>query len=105
VYRPAQITPDALEAGYWRAYREFYRWRSIVQGAGTKPTLSSALRHAAYAGGWKKLEPFWDWVIRLRRVPTMLPVLEAVLTGFGRNPVRAPAGSHAVYSTADSSAG
>ncbi|MEJ2149724.1 MAG: radical SAM protein [Chloroflexota bacterium] len=105
VYRPAQITPDALEAGYWRAYREFYRWRSIVQGASTKPTLSGALRHAAYAGGWKKLEPFWDWVIRLRRVPTMLPVLEAVLTGFGRNPVRTPAGSHAVYSTADSSAG
>jgi radical SAM superfamily enzyme YgiQ (UPF0313 family) len=90
VYHPAHISPDALEAGYWRAYREFYRWRSIIQGASTKPTLSGALRHAAYAGGWKKFEPFWDWVIRLRRVPSMLPVLEAVLTGFGRHPVRVP---------------
>jgi radical SAM superfamily enzyme YgiQ (UPF0313 family) len=90
VYRPARISPDVLEAGYWRAYRDFYRWRSIIQGAGTKPTLSGALRHAAYAGGWKKFEPFWDWVIRLRRVPAMLPMLEAVLIGFGRHPVRVP---------------
>jgi radical SAM superfamily enzyme YgiQ (UPF0313 family) len=46
VYRPAQLSPDALEAGYWRAYREFYRWRSIVEGAATKPTLSGALEEA-----------------------------------------------------------
>jgi hypothetical protein len=38
----------------------------------------------AYAGGWKKLEPMWDWVIRTRRVAKLRPMLEAVLTGFGR---------------------
>jgi hypothetical protein len=36
----------------------------------------------AYAGGWKKLEPMWDWVIRARRVSNLLPVLESVLAGF-----------------------
>jgi radical SAM superfamily enzyme YgiQ (UPF0313 family) len=30
VYRPARMTAEALEAGYWRAYRDFYRWRSIL---------------------------------------------------------------------------
>ncbi|MCC6456238.1 MAG: B12-binding domain-containing radical SAM protein [Caldilineaceae bacterium] len=84
VYRPALLTPKALEQGYWRAYRDFYRWGSIWQGASTKPTALGKLRHIAYAGGWKKLEPMWDWVIRARRVNRLLPVLENVLSGFGQ---------------------
>ena len=36
VYRPARLTPEELEAGYWRAYRDFYRWGSIFRGAMTK---------------------------------------------------------------------
>jgi radical SAM superfamily enzyme YgiQ (UPF0313 family) len=82
VYRPARLTPAELEAGYWHAYGSFYRWSSIVRGAATKASLAGALRHVAYAGGWKKLEPFWDLVIRARRVSALLPVLESVLRGF-----------------------
>jgi hypothetical protein len=88
VYRPAKMTADALEAGYWRAYRDFYRWSSICQGAWAKPAWSGRLRHVAYAGGWKKFEPMWDWVIRLRRVGNLLPLLETILAGFGRYPDR-----------------
>jgi radical SAM superfamily enzyme YgiQ (UPF0313 family) len=83
VYRPARLRPDALERGYWHAYESFYRWGSIVRGATTKPSLARALRHVAYTGGWKKLEPLWDLVIRARRVSTLLPVLETVLSGLG----------------------
>jgi radical SAM superfamily enzyme YgiQ (UPF0313 family) len=86
VYRPARLSPEALEEGYRRAYRDFYRWNSIVRGASTKPSLMGAMRHVAYAGGWKKFEPLWDWVIRARRISKMLPVLESVLTGFGKHP-------------------
>ena len=39
----------------------------------------------AYAGGWKKMEPLWDWTIRSKRVANLRPALEAVLTGFGRH--------------------
>jgi hypothetical protein len=46
------------------------------------------LRHVAYAGGWKKLEPLWDWVIRAKWVSHLLPTLEAVLSGWGAHPVR-----------------
>jgi radical SAM superfamily enzyme YgiQ (UPF0313 family) len=84
VYQPAMLTPQALEAGYWRAYRKFYEWRSILRGASTKEEPVARLRHIAYAGGWKKLEPFWDWVIRAKRVTNLLPMLETVLAGFGR---------------------
>jgi radical SAM superfamily enzyme YgiQ (UPF0313 family) len=85
VYRTRGMTGDELEAGYWRAYRDFYRWGSIVRGAWTKPDWFGRLRHLGYAGGWKKFEPLWDAVIRLRQVARMLPVLETILRGFGRH--------------------
>jgi radical SAM superfamily enzyme YgiQ (UPF0313 family) len=84
VYAPARMSPAELEAGYWRAYRDFYRWGSILRGAATKETVGGWLRHAAYAAGWKKFEPLWDLAIRAKRVGHALPVLEAVLAGFGR---------------------
>jgi len=73
------MSPELLEAGYWRAYHDFYRWSSIVRGAWTKHAWPARLRHLAYAGGWKKFEPLWDRVIRARRVSTMLPLLERIL--------------------------
>jgi radical SAM superfamily enzyme YgiQ (UPF0313 family) len=88
VFQPAKMSAEALEAGYWRAYREFYRWGSIFQGAWSKPDWTGRLRHLAYAGGWKKFEPLWDWVIRARRVSNFLPLLESVLEGFGKQSVR-----------------
>ena len=30
VFRPTRMTPSALEKGYRGAYKEFYRWRSIM---------------------------------------------------------------------------
>jgi radical SAM superfamily enzyme YgiQ (UPF0313 family) len=83
VFRPARLDPAALEAGYWWAYREFYRWSSILRAASTKDSFRGRLRHVAYAGGWKKFEPFWDVAIRTGQVLRLLPFLEAILTGFG----------------------
>jgi radical SAM superfamily enzyme YgiQ (UPF0313 family) len=86
VFRPARLEPSALEAGYWHAYESFYRWGSIVRGAAAHDNVISRLRHIAYAGGWKKFEPAWDLVIRLKRAGVMLPALEAVLSEFGNRP-------------------
>lgn len=85
VYKPANITPEALEEGYWKAYRDFYRWSSIFKGASSKETLYGKMRHVAYAGGWKKFEPMWDFMIRLKHVSQLRPALEGVLTGFGKH--------------------
>ena len=74
--------------------RGFYRWGSILRGAATKLSWKGSLRHMAYAGGWKKLEPLWDLVIRAKRVSALLPVLEAVLAASGGRPrgsIREPA--------------
>ncbi len=86
VFQPARMTPEALEAGYWRAYRQFYSWRNILAGASLKPGLARRLRHVAYAGGWKKFEPLWDIVIRARQVTRMLPILERILAGPAQTP-------------------
>jgi radical SAM superfamily enzyme YgiQ (UPF0313 family) len=83
VFAPARMSPETLEAGYWRSYRDFYRWGSILRGARAHTRTIDRLRHAAYASGWKKFEPLWDVVIRAKRMAVMLPVLEGVLSGFG----------------------
>jgi radical SAM superfamily enzyme YgiQ (UPF0313 family) len=86
VYRPARMTASALERGYRRAYRDFYRWGSILRAGWTHESLPGAVRHVAYAAGWKKFEPLWDWTIRAGRVTALLPVLEAILSEFGQRP-------------------
>jgi len=50
----------------------------------TKDGLAGRFRHMAYAGGWKKFEPMWDWVIRAKRVASLRPALEAILGGLDR---------------------
>ena len=84
VFRPALMSGDELERGYRRAYRDFYRWGSIARGAAAHDSVRAGLRHAAYAAGWKKFEPLWDVVIRAKRAGMMLPVLETILSEFGK---------------------
>jgi radical SAM superfamily enzyme YgiQ (UPF0313 family) len=84
VFSPARMTAAELEYGYQWAYREFYRWSSIVRGASAHDDLLAGLRHLGYSAGWKKFEPLWDFIIRAKRAGMMLPVLETILSEFGR---------------------
>ena len=40
VFRPARMSAEELEYGYHWAYREFYRWKSIVRGASAHEDLT-----------------------------------------------------------------
>lgn len=80
VYRPARLSPEALKAGYDRAYRDFYRWRNIGRAAWTHDGAKHRAKHFFYAAGWKKFEPLWNLVIKAHRLGVMTPVLEAVLS-------------------------
>lgn len=92
VYTPRGMTARELEDGYWRAYRDFYRWGSLWRGAATHEVLGDRLRHLAYAGGWKKFERVWDALIRTRQVLHALPLLETALSSFGTRRSGAGAG-------------
>ena len=80
VYRPGGMTPEELKEGYDWSYGEFYRWSNILKGAVHHQRLSHRLRHLGYSAGWKKFEPAWDVVIRMKQLSQMRPLLEAILS-------------------------
>jgi radical SAM superfamily enzyme YgiQ (UPF0313 family) len=80
VYRPAQLKPDALKAGYDWAYREFYRWASITRAALHHGTVKHQAKHFFYASGWKKFEAVWDFLIRAKQLTLATPLLEGILS-------------------------
>ncbi|UCH34919.1 MAG: B12-binding domain-containing radical SAM protein, partial [Armatimonadota bacterium] len=41
VFRPARMSAGQLEAGYRRAYRDFYRWGSILRAASAKESVAA----------------------------------------------------------------
>jgi len=92
VYRPARMTAEQLEAGYRRAYRDFYAWSAIARSAWTKDGWRERLRHVAYAGAWGKNQPLWNLAVLAKRVHVFSPLLVTLLDGFrGR---MAPTPSH-----------
>jgi radical SAM superfamily enzyme YgiQ (UPF0313 family) len=80
VYRPLGLTPEELKRGYDWAYEAFYRWGSIFEAASAHRSVKHRLKHFFYSAGWKKFEPAWDFVIRLKQLSQMRPILEAVLS-------------------------
>jgi len=80
VYRTAGLSADELKKGYDWSYRSFYSWSNIAKASLGHEALRHQLRHFAYAGGWKKFEPLWNFMIKTRGLNKMLPLLEAILS-------------------------
>lgn len=80
VYQTNGLSAAELEAGYNRAYRDFYSWSNIAKASWQHETYRDKLKHFAYAGGWKKFEPLWNFMIKTRGLNRMLPLLESILS-------------------------
>ncbi|MBX0292803.1 cobalamin-dependent protein [Hymenobacter sp. HSC-4F20] len=81
VHRPGPgLTAAQLKQGYDWAYREFYSWANITKASLTHQTIRHQLKHFAYAGGWKRFEPLWNFMIKTRHLHSMRPLLEAILS-------------------------
>jgi radical SAM superfamily enzyme YgiQ (UPF0313 family) len=93
VYRPAQLKPETLKAGYDWAYREFYRWAAITRASLHHGTFKHQAKHFFYAAGWKKFELAWDLLIRVKRLTLATPLLEGVLSRVTSAPSRQEDGS------------
>lgn len=85
VYRPIGLRPDELKRGYDWAYKAFYRWSSIFKASSAHSTAKHSLKHFFYSTGWKKFERAWDFVIRVKQLSQMRPILEAVLSPVNQN--------------------
>ena len=95
VFKPANLTAQELEDGYWRSYKDFYAWKNIFSAVNHHTHLPHKLQHLAYTAGWKKFEPLWDKVIRLKQVWRALPFLETLLDAApkrsrGQSSIKAP---------------
>jgi len=109
VYQTKNMTAQELEAGYWWAYDEFYKWSNIFEASMGHESLTHKLKHFCYAGGWKKFEPIWNFLIKTKSLNNSLPLLEGVLTkvrGLSKNkktseitPAIEAEGSHPVKSS------
>jgi radical SAM superfamily enzyme YgiQ (UPF0313 family) len=80
VYRTMGLSAAELEEGYNWAYRNFYSWGNIAQASLQHDHLKHMLKHFAYAGGWKKFEPLWNFIIKTKGLNRMLPLLESILS-------------------------
>ncbi len=79
VYKTRGLSAEELKQGYDWAYREFYSWRNIFKASFGHDNLKQRLAHLFYMGGWKKFEPFWNFMIHYGELNRMLPVLEKLL--------------------------
>lgn len=80
VYQTTQLSADELKAGYDWAYKEFYSWSNIFKASFNHDSNIHKLKHLFYAGGWKKFEAVWNFMIKTKNLNSMLPLLEAILT-------------------------
>lgn len=80
VYKTTKLTSEQLKTGYDWAYTTFYSWKNIVLASSTHETVKHQLKHLLYAGGWKKFEPLWNFLIKTKSLNDMLPLLEAILS-------------------------
>jgi len=80
VFLPRKMSAAQLEFGYRKAYHDFYSWTNILKTTSVQDSPRQMLRHFAFKTAWKKLEPFWDLVVRLKTVSSFTPALERVLS-------------------------
>jgi radical SAM superfamily enzyme YgiQ (UPF0313 family) len=85
VYKTKYLTPDQLEEGYRWAYKEFYQWGNIFKSSLNHDSIKHTLKHFCYAGGWKKFEPLWNFIIKSKNLNNMLPLLESILSKVNSN--------------------
>lgn len=80
VYKTRSVTAEKLQKGYNYAYKSFYSWKNIVSASVRHNSFKHIIKHFTYAGGWKKFEPLWNFIIKTRNLNNMLPLLEAILS-------------------------
>lgn len=85
VYETKGLTAEELKKGYDWAYQSFYSWSNIWRASGQHDKLMHSIKHFAYAGGWKKFEPLWNFMIKTQGLNKMLPLLESILSKKGIN--------------------
>ncbi len=84
VFQPRRMTPDQLESGHKRAYRQFLSCGSILRRSFGLP---GALKRLAYNIAWSKVDPLWVAIVRSGLMPFATRIFERVLRLNTKQPV------------------
>ena len=79
VFKHPNITKEQMEAGYKKAYNDFYKWGNIIRCSNEHEELRMKLKHLTYAGAWKKFEPVWNFIIKNEFLSKTRSTLERAL--------------------------
>lgn len=80
VYKTTGLSAEELKKGYDWSYKSFYSWSNVLKASLQHEELKHKIKHFTYAGGWKKFEPLWNFMIKTKGLNKMLPLLEAILS-------------------------
>lgn len=80
VYKTVGLSAAELKQGYDWAYDSFYSWQNVFKASMQHESFKHKLKHFTYAGGWKKFEPLWNFMIKTKGLNQMLPLLESILS-------------------------
>jgi radical SAM superfamily enzyme YgiQ (UPF0313 family) len=80
VYKTNGLSAAELKNGYDWSYKSFYSWSNIWKASWQHENYKHTIKHFAYAAGWKKFEPLWNFMIKTKGLNRMLPLLEAILS-------------------------
>ena len=80
VFKTKGLSANELKRGYDWAYRSFYSWSNIWKASWQHDQFKHVIKHFSYAGGWKKFEPLWNFIIKTKGLNKMLPLLEVILS-------------------------
>jgi radical SAM superfamily enzyme YgiQ (UPF0313 family) len=76
VFQPRGMTPEELEAGHKRAYREFLTYGSIFRRS---LGLPGTVKRLAYNLAWSKVDPLWVAIVRAGLMPAATRIFQRVL--------------------------
>jgi radical SAM superfamily enzyme YgiQ (UPF0313 family) len=85
VYKTIGLSAEELKKGYDWSYKSFYSWSNILKASLQHEEMKHKIKHFTYAGGWKKFEPLWNFMIKTKGLNKMLPLLEAILSRVNSN--------------------
>jgi hypothetical protein len=63
VYKTVGLNAEQLKAVYDWSYKSFYSWQNITRPFSTQQP-QQIVSILVYAGGWKKFEPLWNFMIQ-----------------------------------------
>lgn len=79
VFNHPNMTKEEAEEGYHNAYREFYRFRNILEAAKQHESNHMKRKHFLYSCAWKRMEPMWNLIIKQKLFPPARSILVRTL--------------------------